>query len=82
LASLIIEAMCHFMADDRPDSAVVHRVICVRVEEWRPQNAGRKDDLVHGRVVISIHSRRGHSPIGAIDRLADFLQVPIGCKFF
>ena len=70
------------MANDCPDPAVVHSVVCVRVEERRPQNAGRKDDLVHGRLIIRVHSRRGHSPVGAIDWLADLLQVPIGRKFF
>ena len=68
------------MADHGANRAVVHPVVSIRVEERRLQNAGRKHNLVHVRVVIRVHGRRRHAPIGAIDRLADLLQIAVGFK--
>src|SRR6266436_3545222 len=46
LPALIVEAVRHFVADDRADPAVVHRVVGVGIEEWRLQNSGRENNLV------------------------------------
>ena len=69
------------MADDSADRAVVHRVVCVRVEERRLQNACRKHDLVHVGVVIRIHRGRCHAPVSPVDRFADLLHVPVSFEF-
>ena len=82
LPSLIIEAVRHFMADYGANPAVVHCVVGIGIEEGRLQNAGRKHNLVHVRVVVGVDRRRCHSPVGAIDRLADLVNVAIGFEFF
>src|SRR5437868_8006582 len=64
------------MTDDCADAAVVHRVIRLRVEEWRLQNAGREHDLVAARIIISVYGWRRHAPFAAIDRLADLRHLP------
>ena len=50
---------------------VVHRIILAGIKERRLQNAGRKVDVVHLRIVISIHGGRTHPPFAAIHRFAD-----------
>ena len=80
LPALIVEAMRHFVADDGADAAIIHRVVRVRVEERWLQNSGRENNLVHLRIVVGVHRRRRHSPFGAIDRLADFVQLAFRFK--
>ena len=77
LPALIVEAVRHLVADDRADAAVVDRVVRLRIEERRLQNAGREHDLVHVRIVVGVHGRRRHAPFGAIDRFADLLQLAV-----
>ena len=62
LAALVVEAMAHFMADDRADRAIVHRRIGIRIEIGRLQDRGGEGDLVGERVVIGVHRLRRHAP--------------------
>ena len=83
LPALVIEAVRQFMPDDGPHRTVVHRIIPAGIEERRLQNPGGKVDVVHLRIVISIHCRRAHAPFPAVYRLADFGNVaPLfkGCR--
>ena len=82
LPALIVEAVCHLVTDYCSDPAVIHCVIRVGVEEWRLQNAGRENNLVHLRIVVRVHRRRRHSPFRAIDRFADLVQLALRFKIF
>ncbi len=73
--------MSDFVSNDGAHSAVVHGVIGVRVVEGRLHNAGGKDDFIHAGVVVGIHRRRRHSPLGAVHRLADFVQATREIEF-
>ena len=46
LAALIVEAVGHLMADDGADAAIVERIVGLRIEEGRLQDAGGKYDFV------------------------------------
>ena len=60
LATLVVEAVGHFMADHHADGAVVHRVVRQGIEERRLQDAGGEDDLVHQGVVVGVDGGRRH----------------------
>ena len=70
------------MPDDRADTAVIYRIVRIRVEEWRLQNPGRKNDLVVHWIVIRVHRRRSHAPLRAIGRFADLFQVAVKFEIF
>src|SRR5882762_273984 len=74
-SAFIVETVCHLMADYGAYSTVIRGVVGVRVEKWRLQDAGGKDDFVHLRVVVGIHSGRSHIPFRSIDGLPDLIQV-------
>src|SRR5690606_30178776 len=46
LAPLIIESVGHLMTDDRTDSAIIHRIIRLVVEEGILEDACREHDLI------------------------------------
>ena len=71
LASLIVEAVAHLVADDGTDASVVHSVVRIGVEERRLENAGGKLDLIQGCAVRGIHRRRHHAPLRPIDGFAE-----------
>src|SRR6266542_2345621 len=75
LRARVVEAMRHFVTNDGADTAIVERVVRLRIVEGRLQNSRGKNDLVHRRIVISIHCRRRHSPLSLIDRLANLAQI-------
>src|SRR5207302_7822448 len=72
--------MSELMANDSANVTVVHGVIHLLVEKRRLQNTGRKIDVVHLRVVVGIDGGRGNLPFSAIDRLANFVQLPVKLK--
>src|SRR4029077_15886978 len=80
LAAFVIEAMRHLVADDGSHRAVIGSVIRFRIEKRRLQNSSGKNDLVHFRIVISVHCRRRHAPLGAVDGLSNFVQVALEFK--
>ena len=63
------------MTNDRYDSTVINGIICMHVKEGRLKYSRRKHDLVHVGLVIGVDGRRRHTPIRAIDRLADLVKV-------
>src|SRR3546814_681189 len=58
LAALVVEAVTDFVADHRPDAAVVHGIFGTHVEERRLQDRRRKHDFVLQRVVIGVDGLR------------------------
>src|SRR5204862_6189883 len=66
LRALIIEAVRHFVTDDRADAAIIERIVSFRIVERWLQNSGRKNDFVELWVAISIHRARRHSPFGFV----------------
>ena len=72
---LIIESMRHLMADYHADSAIVHRVVGIRIKEWRLKDRSRETDLIRSRIVISVHGLRIHMPTRLIDRLIHVRQL-------
>ena len=78
LAAFIVEPMRQFVADGRAGVAVIRRIVHLRIEQRRLQDAGRKVDVVHLRIVIGIHRGRRHLPLAAIHRLANFRQFALG----
>ncbi len=65
LPAFIVIAVAHFVADrGRAGLSIIDGGIGIGVEERRLQDRGRNRDLVHRRVVISVHRLRGHFPQG------------------
>ncbi len=69
--------MADFVADGGARRSVIKGVIRGRIECRRLQDARRKDDLIHRRVVIGIDGRRSHGPFGAIDRAAQLGEFAV-----
>src|SRR5437773_7391694 len=80
LAALIVETVCQLVANDAPYASVVCCVVRPGVKVRRLQNTRRKNYFIEVRVVVSINSGRGYSPLGAINRLADLLEVTLKLK--
>jgi hypothetical protein len=76
-AAFIIKAMRHFMADHHANGSRVHGRVLGVIKEWRLQNAGRKVDVVHGRIVVGIDRWRRHTPFLFIHRLAQMIDLPV-----
>ena len=74
LAPLVVETVAQLMADDRPNRAVVDRIICFQVKKGRLKDGGRKDDFVHERIVIGIDRLRRHMPFPTVNRLPEFVH--------
>src|ERR1700730_11532362 len=75
LRSLIVKAVGDFVADYGAHAAVIDGVVGLGVVEGRLQDAGGKDDFVHGGVVVGGDGGRRHAPLVAVHGLPDF------CKF-
>ena len=75
LAPLVVEAMRELVADHRPDRPVVDRIVGRWVEIRRLEDPGREHDLVERRVVVGIHGRRRHPPLGLVHRTADLREL-------
>src|SRR6478609_7476238 len=71
LRALVVEAVADLVSDDRPDAAVVGRVVGLDVEEGGLEDGGREDDLVQARVVVGVDRLRGHEPLVAVDGAAE-----------
>src|SRR6266481_2122177 len=80
-AAVVVEAVSDYVSNDGTNSAVVHRVIGVRVVEGRLHNAGGKDDLIHAAVVVDVHGRGRPTQFGAVHRPAKFVQAAREIEF-
>ena len=80
LAAFVVEAVRELVAHDPALGSIIHRVILRRIKVGRLQNACREVDAVHLRVVIGIHRRRRHLPLGAVHRLTDLCDVACGSE--
>src|SRR5260370_39929095 len=76
LASLIVEAVRQLMSDDRANGAEIDGVIHALIKERRLQNAGREHNLIPRTAVISVHRRRRHTPLIAVERLTNLRNLP------
>ena len=77
LGSAVVKAVRHLVANHHANGAVIDRIVGLWIKEWPLQDACRKNDFVHRWIVVSIHGRRRHSPLGAINRFADLFHLPI-----
>src|ERR1700734_1165195 len=77
LTALIVETMADLVADDGADAAIVGRIVRLGVEERRLQNRSREHDLIQLGIVIGIDSLSVHAPFGAIDWLAEFVEIAL-----
>ena len=71
LAALVVETVCHFVADHDTDRAVVGGIVGYGIEERRLQDAGGEADFVRRGVVVGINGLRSHVPLVAIDGFVD-----------
>ena len=62
--------MGHLVADHNADSAIVHRLVGIRIEERRLKDGCREADFVGCRIVVGIHRLRSHPPFGTVCLLA------------
>ena len=69
--------MANLVPNDRTNSAIVHRVIGVQIEEGRLKNRRRENDLVEGRHVVGVHRLWVHAPLGAIHRSPLARELPL-----
>ena len=58
------------MADNNADSAVVHGIIGLRIEERLLEDCCREADLVGGGVVVGVHRLGSHAPFGPVRGLS------------
>src|SRR5579862_1497352 len=73
--ALVVEAVSHFMADDRAYAAVVDGVISVEIEEGGLEDPSGEYDFVQGRIVVGVDGRRSHVPFVTVNGLADLGDV-------
>ena len=76
LAALVVESVRHLVAHHRADAAVVRRHRPPSRRRTAAAGCRREIDVVLERVVVRVHGRRGHQPLGLVDRLADLRQLP------
>src|SRR5258708_19389053 len=75
LRALIVEAVSDFVADNRPDAAIVVRIVTLGIVERRLQYSGRENDFVKLRVVVGVDSGRSFAPLAAVNRFPNLSQV-------
>src|ERR1700704_113558 len=75
LRALIVEAVSDFVADDRPDAAIVVRIVTLGIVERRLQYSGWENDFVELWVVVGVDSGRGFAPLAAVNRFPDLRKV-------
>src|SRR3712207_2371306 len=73
LTTLVIETVCHFVANHYSDSAIVERIVGLGVEEWILKNARREADFIGCRVIISVNRLWSHEPFVLINGLTGSL---------
>ena len=76
-APLIVIAMDGLVPNHGASGRVVDRIVFGGIEERRLQNSGREVDCVGLRILVCVHRRRGHSPLGSVQPLANFLQLAV-----
>src|SRR5262249_46497595 len=74
LASLVIEAMREFVADDRADRTIVHSAIRIHIEYRRLKYRCRKDDVAQD-VIHSVDGLRRDVPFATIDCIWEFAEI-------
>ena len=78
MASLVVEAVCHLVANDHANGAIVESVVGVHVKERFLQDAGREADLVGRGVIVGVDGLRIHVPVFAVNGLASLMvEVPL-----
>ena len=77
LAPLVVIPMDGFVSDHGAGRSIVYRVIPGGIEEGRLQNAGRKVDGVGLGILIGIHGRWRHSPLGSVEPLANLPELAL-----
>ncbi len=77
-ASLVIEAVDHFMADHHTYRTIIESVVGVDVEVWRLQYSGRETYFVDRWRIVCVDCLRGHEPLLFIDRLVKLGKIVTG----
>src|SRR4029079_16656869 len=75
LAALIVEAVRKLVTDHQADCTEIGGVVGILIKERWLQDSGREYDLIPRRRIVSIHRRRSHPPLVAIEWLADFVDI-------
>ena len=75
LPTLVVEGVRELMAHDDSHGAVVEALGPVEVEERRLEDAGREDDLVLERSVVSVDGGRSHTPLVLLHTFVQFSQI-------
>ena len=71
LTALVVEAVCHFVADHDTNRTIVGGIVGSRIKERRLQDAGGEANFVGCGVVVGIDGLRRHVPLVAIDGFVD-----------
>src|SRR5215472_134856 len=74
LASLVVKPVDDFVADDRADRTVIYGIALLWIEEGRLEDAGGKIDGVGLWIFVGVDGGRGHTPLSAVERRADFVD--------
>ena len=69
--------MRDLMADYEADSAIIYGIIAIGKVKWWLKNACREINIILGRIIIRIDSRWRHLPFRAVNRFADFPDIPV-----
>src|SRR6185312_4298179 len=77
LTPLVIEAMRDLVSNDGSNRAVVRILRQHGFKIRRLQNSGGEVDGVQLPIVVGIHRGWSHSPLHAIYRLANLVQLPL-----
>mmetsp|Transcript_49930 Transcript_49930/g.124151 ORF Transcript_49930/g.124151 Transcript_49930/m.124151 type:complete len:550 (-) Transcript_49930:300-1949(-) len=68
LPPLVVEAVCHLVADDCPHRPKVDGIVRLGVEERRLKDGRGEDDLVEVGVVVGVDLLRQHQPAAPVGR--------------
>ena len=79
-AAFIVKAMGQLMSNGPTGIPVIRGIVQRSVIKWRLKDAGRKIDIVHLRIVISIHGGRRHQPLTSVYRLTNLGHLPRGLE--
>src|SRR5699024_4950064 len=83
LASLIIEAMRHFVTNNCSYCSIIDGIISSLMIKWRLKDACRKHNFVKRRIIIGINSWRRHKPFRTVYWFSQFIYhmliLPLSC---
>src|ERR1700733_15690732 len=80
LAPLVVVSVYGLVPNHCACSRIVDGVVLGGIEERRLQNSGWKVDGVGLGILVGIDRRRGHSPLGPVERLTNLLELAIHFK--